>query len=389
MKRLSIVLSAVGALFCVQQQSFAQSDMFQDSTESEINTNDQRTSLFDLSNHQVSYRDTNEEVDAILTANPSPISYNGGYEENSGGCCDPCCHAFWEHRDNIYGEFLYLTVRGANLGYATTVDGLAANAVPTSAVAIADPDYHPGFRAGVGMALDSCSSITGNFAFFESSHGSGITNGGGADFIRAELVHPNTTNVAADSLTARAQYDIDFQTADVNYKSLIWGGDNYALNYLLGLRYGGLRQDFLGRYTIVGVTNVETEVDFNGFGPRIGLEGERLIGKGLMVYFKSAANFLAGEFVADYAQNNIAVGQQALTGFEDDRIVPVLEFEIGTGWQSRCGKYRLNAGYTMSAWFNSVTTPNFINAVQQNNYVTDMKDTLTFDGLAARAEIRF
>ena len=239
------------------------------------------------------------------------------------------------------------------------------------------------------MALDRCSSFTFNYAFFESNHRSGFSLPGGTGVIRSELVHPSTTNVANDSLAASVSYDIDFDMVDANYKSLIWGGDCYSLNYLLGFRYGQMSQDLLATYSIVGETTVQTEIDFEGFGPRIGLEGERLIGRGIRVYFNSAANFLIGEFDADYTQNNIAAGQQAFTTFDDDRIVPVLELELGVGWQSCCGRYRLSAGYYVGAWFNSVTTPNFIDAVQRNDFVTEMEDTVTFDGLAARAEVRF
>ncbi|MCH7687815.1 MAG: hypothetical protein IH899_14220 [Planctomycetes bacterium] len=392
MKRFSILLTLVTALLLAQQISFAQEDASLDLTDSTYTG--ERVSLFDSNQHQVTYQDSTEDVQSILNSvtQSQDVSYHTNYVSNASGgksCCDPSCPAFWEHRDHFFGEYLYLTVRGANVPYATHVDGVGPNEVPIGPVVVADPDYQGGFRVGGGMALDSCSSLTFNYSFFESSHGSAAVLPGGTGLFRAELVHPNTTNVASDSLSTRALYDIDFDMVDINYKSLIWGGDCYSLNYLLGFRYGHTRQDLLVRYDIVGATTVETEIDFDGFGPRIGLEGERSIGRGLLVYFRTNANFLVGEFTADYQQNNIAAGLQAATSYDDDRIVSLLELELGLGWQSCCGKYRLAAGYYVGAWFNSVTTPNWIDAVQRNDYITEMSDTLTFDGLTARAEIRF
>jgi hypothetical protein len=39
-----------------------------------------------------------------------------------------------------------------------------------------------------------------------------------------------------------------------------------------------------------------------------------------------------------------------------------------------------------SHWMNAVTTPEFIDAVQADNY-TDVEDTITFDGVVTRVEV--
>ena len=48
-------------------------------------------------------------------------------------------------------------------------------------------------------------------------------------------------------------------------------------------------------------------------------------------------------------------------------------------------RWRLSAGYTATHWFNAVTTGDFIGAVQTSDY-TDVSETISFDGLAARVE---
>lgn len=311
-----------------------------------------------------------------------------GHTDCPAATCLVDCPCFWQHRTGIFGEFLYLHPRDADIQYAAPVDGFGTNAVPIGQVGVADPDYQPGFRVGGSWALTPRSSLHAAFSHFESQTNDERALPGGDGFLRAETVHPNTENVASDSLSASAAYDIDFDLVDVTYKRLIWGNPCSRLDYVVGLRYGRLEQDFGARYAVNGETTVDTEIDFDGLGPRLGLEGERLLGRGFLVYGQTFANFLAGEFQADYRQENIFTGTQAVTGFEDDRIVSLLELELGVGWQSPCGRFRWTAGYYIGSWFNAMTTPGFVDAVQAND-LNDVEDTLTFDGLTTRVEYRF
>jgi hypothetical protein len=331
----------------------------------------------------------------VENGGPIPDPGPGGASCGQSAGCDPVCCVecpeFWEHRDAIWGEFLMLKPRGADVTYATAVNGTFTTAVPIANNSVAGFNYDAGFRVGGSWALDACSSFTGNFMWFRGTTSDDIAlGGGGGAFVRAETIHPNTVNVAADSLAAHAEYDIDMQAIDFNYKSVIWGGSDYAFNYLVGIRYARLDQQFEARYSILGTTTVNTNVDFDGVGPRFGYEGERLLGCGWMVYTKGAVNFLVGNVRADYLQQNDFTVVQARTGLRDSRIVTVPEFEIGAGWQSCNGCFRLTAGYYVAAWFNMMTTPEYLSIVRvtQNSFERQ-EETLTFDGLTVRAELRF
>lgn len=368
--------------------------------------------LFDLSRHEVTFRRQQEtpqdDPHALNLADYEPMQAESMLEaageagHSAPGCeappawencCAPACPEFWEHRSSIYGEFLFLTPRGTDLSYALPIDGTGINAVPIGRAAVADPTFEPGFRVGGSWMLDPCTSLTANFTHYESHAFDQTSLPGGAGFLEAELVHPNTTDVATDSLAASASYDIDFELADINYKGIVWGGCDYALNYVLGFRYGRLEQDLRARYRIEGLTTVDGDIGFDGFGPRIGLEGERRICGGFLVYGKGFANFLAGQFDADYRQANVFSGTQVATGIEDERIVSLLELELGIGWQSKCGRVRATAGYYVGTWLNTFTMPDLIEAVQAENIddvaVDVVDDTLTFDGLTTRIELRF
>ena len=126
-------------------------------------------------------------------------------------------------------------------------------------------------------------------------------------------------------------YAIDLQMADLEYKSVLCGDECHVINRVIGVRYANLEQDMTANYRINGVTTVNTELDFEGIGPRFGLEGEWLGSDGVYFFGNGHANLLLGEFRGDFRQMNNLVIQQARAGFQDDRIVPQLELELGIG----------------------------------------------------------
>ena len=71
----------------------------------------------------------------------------------------------------------------------------------------------------------------------------------------------------------------------------------------------------------------------------------------------------------------------------------MLDLELGVGWSSPKGCIRVTGGYMVSAWYNVVTTADFIGAVQRNDFTelgnTELGGKLTFDGLVVRAEFRY
>ncbi|OYV84948.1 MAG: hypothetical protein B7Z73_14505 [Planctomycetia bacterium 21-64-5] len=121
-------------------------------------------------------------------------------------------------------------------------------------------------------------------------------------------------------------------------------------------------------------------------GTRFGLLGSRkAVNNGFYIYGSAFADILVGNFRASYLQANNLSGTQGMATWQSFRPVPILEFEIGPGWRSANGKWQLSGGYYFAAWFNTVTSSNFVQAVQNSNYV-NVGSTITFDGLVVRAQ---
>jgi hypothetical protein len=136
------------------------------------------------------------------------------------------------------------------------------------------------------------------------------------------------------------------------------------------------------------VQDVHSQVNFDGAGLRIGFEGQRRTPYGLVFYGRTAASLVAGTFRCAYTQTSGLYGPLVETGYPADRVVPIIDAELGAGLSLWNDKLRLTAGYSFSGWFNIVRTDQFIGSVQTNNF-TGMHDTLTFDGFVGRVELQF
>jgi hypothetical protein len=135
---------------------------------------------------------------------------------------------------------------------------------------------------------------------------------------------------------------------------------------------------------------LDTEIDFDGGGIRVGIEAERYAPcSGWMVYGRGIASVVGGEFRADYDQRSSFADPEINTRWKAGRVVTMLDLELGLGWTSCGGRLHLAGGYLFSAWLNTLGTDEFIDAVNANRFTDIGGETMTFDGLTARAEYRF
>lgn len=317
------------------------------------------------------------------------------------GSCDSCCcggcSPWWAHRSLVFGEFLYLSPSDAEVNHAQQQNGTGgAGTVPYGLISAVDPDFEPGFRTGFAYALSGCSSLGGSYSYFESHTATEvdppvIPGGGGA--VESFVHHPGA-QITASVGPVTASYDVDFQLADIEYRALWKGNSRWAINWSVGARYGHLEQDFRQQGVFsggsAGVLRTRTNVDFDGGGLRFGVDGERRLGcGGFSIYGRSALSPTSGRFHADYTLTNEST-QVLLANavWQDDRIITMLDLEAGLSWTGPCGRWKVSSGYVSSYWFNTLTTAEFIDAVQANSY-DNAADTLTFDGFTARIERRW
>lgn len=210
------------------------------------------------------------------------------------------------------------------------------------------------------------------------------------DVIRSMVSHPSSQSAATDFLRGAANSGIDFDLIDIDFHKVLMGGQQHAISYVLGARYAGLNQAFDAQFVDNGTETVTTDIDFHGGGIRIGLEGEwyPCCDCGFVIYGRGMASFVGGRFNAHYNQSQTYDPLVVDTEWDAHRVVSILDLELGVGWTSHNGCLRLTAGYLFSGWHDTVMVGDFIEAVQANAF-RDLSNTLTFDGLTARTEVRF
>ena len=305
----------------------------------------------------------------------------------------------YDHRTAVFGDFLYLRPRNAEVAYALPIEGTVAlgDEVPMGPVAIVDQEFEPGFRAGGIYRLTEGASIRGQYWFFRSEASDSAVAVDPNTPLRSLVIHPNTANAAVDIDSATARHDIDFDLVDIDYRGLILGCESccgnlcaVVVNGVVGGRYANMEQEFRSVFTdATGTTAVDSNVEFQGGGIRLGIEAEHhATSNGLFVYGTGTTNLMVGEFSANYRQNSSVNGLEAFSAWEAGRIVPTLDLELGVGWVGPRRRFKFSGGYLVSTWFNVVTTEDWINAVQANQY-DNLSGVLTFDGLVARAQFEF
>lgn len=330
------------------------------------------------------------EVDASTMGEGMQSDMGGGMYD-MGQCGPGACYQGWTHRYNVFGEFLYLRARNAEIAYAFRADDPDAGdpAVPIGRVGVVDPDFSSGFRVGAGVTLDETSSLQLSYTEFDESTPNTLI-ASGTDVIRPLVLQPLSPNALENFTDAAATQTLQFKLVDVDYRGLIAYSDIYKVNYLIGARYAKLDQDFEAGFNLGDIESVASTVNFDGGGLRFGLEAERYGNNNqLFVYGKTYASLIGGEFRANYLQSNPGDEDVAFTTFRAGRLVSIYDMEVGAGWANYCGNFRVSAGYTFSIWCNTLKNNEFINAVQTSN-VVDLSDScrgmLSFDGFVVRTE---
>lgn len=292
----------------------------------------------------------------------------------------------------VFGDFLYWNVHGVDVPYAQPFDGIdPVFSVPRGPVAVVSPQFKHGIRTGTGVSLSDGNWVVGTFTYFRTERDSS-TRAPDGFVLHNYLAFPNTANSAVDSLTASANYRMQLMIGDIDYKCAIVSNDSLTLNWIAGARYAHLDQDLLATFQVAGTSTVDSHISFDGFGPRIGLEGQYRLKCGFYGYANGTADLLVGQFRGSAEQRNVFVGLVGDTSVTANRLVPVLEMEIGAGWQTSCGRLRASAGYYVGSWHNTMTITSLHGGIGNKNFTTNgnnFRDSMVFDGVVLKFEFRF
>jgi hypothetical protein len=300
-------------------------------------------------------------------------------------------------RWTVFGEAMWIHPTGVDMAHAQQQNGIGgAGTVPFGEIGVLDPSYDIGFRVGGEVEFTPCSAVFVQYGFYENTTTSSleapdIPGGGGA--VGSFVQHPGAA-ITASAGPVDAMYDIEFQIADAAYRQILVRDQLRKISVFAGGRFAQLDQFFVQEGVFsggqFGVIDTSSMIEFSGGGPMAGIDADRRIGAGnFSVYGRALVAAITGVFENHYRMENRTTDTLlAESTWDDDRIVPMLDYELGLAWTDPQGHLRLSIGYMASHWFNVVTTPELIDAVQDDNYV-DLGDTISFDGAVGRVQWTF
>jgi len=333
-------------------------------------------------------------------AEPQPAPQSAQQEAMAAECntcgecdqCAPCKRSRCKHRLDIFVDWLYLQARGADLGFAYPTD--EAFGRPLGATDQLDYDYEEeGIRYGVGMQL-GCSPYQIRFIGTHFNTGTNAAGWPGPGLTLQTLLLNSPDPLSADAASstfALARGIIGFDTYDLDLvKSFYRNGCGQFAGWL-GVRVADMDQSLR---VIYDDDIVHSGQDLRGAGVRAGFGGERRFGI-FKAFGSLSGSLLATSMNVDYRQTNIPDGVVVNYAQDIDRVLPVVDLEVGIGIQAT-RHLSLSVGYMYSMWFNVVTAPELIQALQtsyggdiRGDFTGDVRDDLTFDGLFTRVEVRW
>jgi hypothetical protein len=344
-------------------------------------------------------------------AEPADAAQAGVQPAPAPGCnscgtcgCGSCCPGLdvSEHRTGVFIDYLYLRAFGIDMAHAIQQNGVGSagsntqgpNTTPQGDVGTVAPQFDNAFRVGIDWDLSCCSGLRVAYTQYSDDSQNSITAPPGIGGTVASLViHPGTVTAATTFSAVNADYEIDFRTADIDYTVLLRGCESSALNLDLGARYAHLQQNFEQDAFFIGAPGsmtTTTNIAFDGGGLRAGLDGTWRVGNGHLAFYGNGfLDMLFGQFDSHYRQfDNTTATQLALSHWNDHRVVPVLEYELGFKWTGCCNHLQLGLGYYTAFWFNTIATSEYVEAVQNANF-NRVSQTIAFTGLVSHAEYRF
>jgi hypothetical protein len=262
-----------------------------------------------------------------------------------------------------------------------------------------DFQYQSSYRFGCGYQLPRCGEQV-RFLFTRMSSSADATASSPTDTIRGPF---NTDPGPNGVFTAHGQ--VDTWSYDVEFaKTIPLGGCGqgcsscpaWDITWEGGFRFAQVRnsRNYLGvpeSTDELPTLSATTNLNFQGGGPRFGVEGRRYFGsrQWLSTYLKGDISLLLGHVdVHDHhlsSENNTTIDQT--DSFRN--IIPVTEIEAGLTGQLT-SKVNVTAGYLFSAW----SDLGFRDEFNQTNITAlntsyDDANILAFDGFFARLEFDF
>lgn len=266
-------------------------------------------------------------------------------------------------------------IRSANPGLATggPIDSLK---YPLSS----------GFRADLGYRFGE-GKWESQFTYtYFGSHANNTIFAGPGQILLPTLTRPGLTDRAR---SADADARLNYQLFDAIVGRRMMVDENFALRFIGGFRFAGIREKFNVLYDGADARRaaIDSRSQFRGFGPIVGTESVLGGWSGFHLYSRATLGLLSGLNSNPLLETNDNGATTYVNTINSVRkVVPMGTLSIGAGWQYRTLSIR--AGYEITHWQGIYERPRFVDDVSQGK-VIPRSSNLTLEGLFVQVGLNF
>ena len=297
----------------------------------------------------------------------------------------------------IGAEFLYIRPHFSEaIAFASGRQALGLPSTFTTSGQELDFDYEPSFRGHIGYRFEGTGQtfLLSYWGFDGDVDVSGRPNPGGFlvdpfGNVAGGAINPLSLSIlpSGDLISTRAEVEMDIVDADLIFP-LIHRGPVKLLG-IAGVRVASIDQYYESVVTFGGANFARGDfsVDFTGAGPHLGSHlVYALNGQGtLSAFAKTTGALLVGEYDTSFSNTTIFPPLRAVQSQSVTRTIPVLEAELGLGWQV-LPNAKISAGWLFQSWFDLGTSGGTFGGLFNG---ADDSNIMSFDGLTLGAELSF
>lgn len=249
----------------------------------------------------------------------------------------------------MYAEGLYWQAHRQGLDYASFDNPVWLT--PTVVESLNLP-RNGGVRAGIGYGFAGCWEIGWNYTnFFSQTQGAVASSDvPGTSLFATRSYLDHSVNAV------QAQANLSYNVHDIEMSRAILVADNAAIRLFGGFRWAMIDQDFQSTYqyrdlqsaTVSG--QIDNPMSMDGYGIRLGMEGQWLSSWGLKLFGRGAGSVLVGNFHGRMREVDQVDGTIIDYSPRYTQAVPVLDAAAGVAWCR--GPWEISGGYELSTWFN-------------------------------------
>jgi|GEM_PF-2235331 len=228
----------------------------------------------------------------------------------------------------------------------------------------ADFQWDAGFRGKLGYRFKPTFwELEAVYTFFSNTGGGGMGGPTTQNFIEIGV---NEQRTAALLVRSDSTVDLEYHTGDILLARRMLITPNFLLRFFAGATAGYIRETFSFTYLSRAINAFDTkerfDIDFEGWGPKLGVSYDQYIGKGFSLFSQLAVGALVGSYkyqidVSTFKNTSIFTKVQTLQDrlIDETRVTTTSQLIFGPSYAiASKDKWGLNikALYEVNPWFN-------------------------------------